>query len=63
MLDQVVITIQIFKNFQKTTTLRKKKNDNINCEDCKISKLKKKKKKPFNKNNQQEYFIITNRAY
>ena len=38
----VTITVKIFIKFQKTTTFMEEKNDNINFEDYKISKLKKK---------------------
>ena len=37
------------KILEKQQNIKIEKNDNINCNDCKISKLK---KKPFNKNNQ-----------
>ena len=36
------------KKFLENNNIKEEKNDNINCEDCKISKLKK-KKKLFNK--------------
>jgi len=49
---------QNLQKFFENNNIKKEKNDNINCEDYKISKLK---KKPFNKTTNKS--TITNRTY
>jgi len=51
---------QNLQKFLENNNIKEEKNDNINCEDCKISKLK---KKTIQQNNQQKFLTITSRSF